>query len=63
MDAVEGMVERGEFFEAGCWWREAVQSIDKVTDRAQQFALRKKAGELSEQVVQEERARAVQAAE
>lgn len=63
LDAVRGMVGRGEFFEAGCWWHEAVRSIDKVADRQQQFELRVAAGRLSEQVVEEERARAIEAAE
>jgi hypothetical protein len=56
LTAVEGMVERLEFFEAGCWWKEAVTTIDRVQDAAEQFELRKAAGELSEKVVQAERA-------
>jgi hypothetical protein len=58
LDAVRGMAERLEFFEAGCWWHEAVRSIDKVQDTRLQLELRKRAGELSEQIVEAERARA-----
>lgn len=57
------MADRGEMFEAGCWWHEAVRTIDRVPDTRRQFELRKKAGELSEQIVQAERARACSAAE
>jgi hypothetical protein len=58
MDEVEGHVSRGEFFDAGVWWHEALRPINQISDRQQQLEARRRHSGLSERIVAQERARA-----
>jgi hypothetical protein len=61
LDEAESHAALGEFFSAGCWYREAVSAADRIADFYTQHAVRSRAGVVCEKIVALERQAMVRA--